>query len=506
MMIAEATTINRRSGSPKVRSTSLTHWKAKSSSNRLGLRQIDGRAAACWWLAMSGSLVAVPPELTALVPGDAVAAYVVSKPPRVSAVEGGRSSFEFAALLIDRAFDAGLLQRLPDTSRGWLDAIAALSVVFEHPHAVVLLDVRIEQADEDSHRLGDLQGAIVLRTMGRNGRIERRIQHLLASYTNAAESRLESFELDGATFHRLHDRRLADWLMPTWGAMGDHFMIAIGRESAESIARTMKESSASLSADRWFREGVSRLAAADALLTVYVQFDRLRRSADKVLARKTDGVLDAIGLSNSERTLWALGYAGKSLEIRQWSRGGAKDTALVLAGASLLEAEGAPPVPEAASAFAAIGFDPKTLVGRSGDAWLSARSPKNAQRSRDYWHDIETRGDFRFSTDFFDLLGGPIVIHDFPRHPLRLPPAWTIVAPIRGDADRVRKSLDGLMNAWKQDLESSESRLLLRRDDDGVWCLVIGIDGPAVTVSDRFVLISFSPLAVRENLQTLSGK
>jgi hypothetical protein len=43
----------------------------------------------------------------------------------------------------------------------------------------------------------------------------------------------------------------------------------------------------------------------------------------------------------------------------------------------------------------------------------------------------------------------------------------------------------------------------LRHDPDGVWYLHFGLEGPAIAVADRHLVISFSPAALRQNLAYL---
>jgi len=449
---------------------------------------------------------AVPAELARAVPDDVVAAYFVGgshdKPPEAAA-EGKQSSFEFATFLIDQAFDLGFLSAIGECTRAWLDALASVSVVLEHPHAVMLFDIRAEKTDEDSHRLAGLNAALVMHTKGRNERIEHRIQHLLGSFTNQDETTLETIEREGATTYRLRDRRLADWFVLTWGCIGDDFIVAIGDGSFDRVAAALQSPSSTVAADPWFLAAVDRLAAQDALFTLYVRYDQLRQSSRPELATRIDRVLQALQIGGCERGLWAVGYAGRAVEIRQSLRIGSSDESTVIAGAAVRDAPHAPLIPDSATAFAAIDMQPAVWFDRVRNAYLAGRSPANRARSCTYWRDIESRAGISFADDIFAFLDGPIVVHDFPKHALRLPPAWTIVAPIKGDADRLRRSVDGLLKMWQLELDAG-SPMRLRHDDDGVWHLVVGVEGPALLVTDRNLLISFSPQAVRQNLDLLA--
>lgn len=449
-----------------------------------------------------------PAELAKAAPNDVVAAYFVGGSHWEQSESGDRNSFQILTFLIDRAFEVGLLTRLDETTRAWLDAFASVSVVLEHPHAVMLFDIRAEKTGEDGHRLAALHAALVMRTRGRNELIERRIQHLLGSYTNRDETTLETIEREGATTYRLRDRRLADWVVLSWGRLGDDFVVAIGEGSLERIAATLPNPdrhvrrTPSVADDRWFVDGLNRLAAEDALLTVYLRCDELRRTSGPALATKIDRVLGALKIAGCERGLWAVGYAGRSVEIRQVLRIGSSDEVTTITGEGVLDASNAPSVPDSATAFAAVDVKPSVWLDRARNAYLAGRSSTNQAGSRAYWRDLETRAGIRFADDIFAGLSGPIIVHDFPKHALRLPPAWTIVAPISGDADRLRRSLDALFTTWQRELEETCS-MRLRRDDDGVWHLFVGVEGPALLVTDRYLVISFAPPAVRQNAELL---
>jgi hypothetical protein len=475
-----------------------THRTRKVAGFLLALLAVGGREPAR----------AGPAELAKAVPNVVVAAYFVGgSVPRSGDLghpteSGDQNSFQIATFLIDRAFEVGLLSRLDETTRAWLDALASVSVVVEHPHAVMLLDISAEKTDEDGHRLSGLHAALVMHTRGRNELIERRIQHLLGSYTNRDETTLETIEREGTTTYRLRDRRLADWVVLSWGRLGDDFVVAIGDGSFERVAATLQNPSSSVATDRWFVDGLNRLAAEDALLTVYLRCDELRRTSGPALAMKIDRVLQALKIAGGERVLWAVGYAGRSVEIRQLLKTAASDEVSTIAGAGVLDASNAPRVPDSATAFAAVDVKPSVWFDRARNAYLAGRSPTNQAGSRAYWRDIETRAGIRFADDIFAGLSGPIIVHDFPKHALRLPPAWTIVAPISGDADRLRRSLDALFTTWQRELEEKCS-MRLRRDDDGVWHLFVGVEGPALMVTDRYLVISFAPPAVRQNVELL---
>lgn len=438
-------------------------------------------------------------NLATLVPRDVFAFYTVD-PPSVPSSGSPNNSLEIATVLIDQAFAMGFLKSLDIVYRGWLDAIATVSLVTAHPHSVMLFDLQVQKDEQESHRVSRLRAAIVLQTKGDSRAIERRIQHLLASYAEQDFSKLETHEIGGHSFHRFTDTRLTDWMDLWWGGIGENFIIAIGEESVRSLVSVLNGSAESAWSSPEYRRGVEALSANGALITVQIRFDEVRSKSRQLGAKLTRMQAD-LGLAGCERGFWAAGYSGRSLEIRQWIDGSQNAGAASITSEKFL-AHNDRLLPGEANSYAAFGIVPSIWFERIRAAYLSARSRKNARESREYWHTVEQSAGLRFS-ELFAALGGPLVVHDYPAHALRLPPAWTVVAPIQGDPNLVRSSIDALMEYWRAQL--SGSPLILTKSADGIWFLNLGLEGPAIHVTDRWLVFSFSPHAVRRNAQMLSG-
>jgi hypothetical protein len=99
-------------------------------------------------------------------------------------------------------------------------------------------------------------------------------------------------------------------------------------------------------------------------------------------------------------------------------------------------------------------------------------------------------------------LGRYVVIHDYPRHAFRLPFMWTILTRIDREPGVVRAAIDRLMEILREDLASA-GPIRLVRDSDGIWHLQLGIEGPSLAVTERWIIIGFSPQAVRQNIALL---
>ncbi len=472
---------------------------------------------------------AIPPELTKAVPADIVAAYFVSRPDAKAESRDTRSILQVAAFLADQAFQVGLLSRVDMECRAWIDVLISLPAILRHPHSVVLMKSSARQRPDGGHELAGLHAALIIHTRGDNLGIERRIQHLLNSYTNQDESILRSRSSGGRVLFTLQDRRLPPWAIITWGKLGDYYVVAIGDGAYEGIAETAAGAHRSLAADAWFKRAASRVPGAS--VAWYVQLDHLRREVVASLAKKIVRVQAALGLAGAQRSLWTVGRNGRSIEIHSVVRRSGRDEVRTIAGPDLwdrfsMRSESV--IPVSAGGYAVIDCNPRTVLRGVRDAYFAAKSPHAVQHSRDFWQDLEDATGVSIEGDIFSQLGRPVVIHNYPRHALRLPFAWTVMVPIKGDAAVLRSRIDRLLFAVRQEMSNAESRksssekhrrdpivhspfdkygpLRLHHDPDGVWYIQYGLNGPALTVTDRWIIISYSPHAIRANTAILSTR
>ncbi len=112
---------------------------------------------------------AIPPALTKAVPQDIVAAFFVSgsdsaaslpaasKSPTAEASNEAPSTLQLAAFLTDQAQQLGLLSQVDAHCRAWIDGLAVVSIAFQHPHAIVLLDIRATPRTDGGHELAGLR-------------------------------------------------------------------------------------------------------------------------------------------------------------------------------------------------------------------------------------------------------------------------------------------------------------------------------------------------------------
>lgn len=507
-------------------------------------RRLPASRIAGVMLAMCLGLVkptrAGSPGLSDLVPRDAVAVYFAEHPSSTENVGAPWSTLKLATFVADRANQAGLLSRLDATSRRWIDVAGSASVLFDFPHAVALLDVKAKAGADNGHALASLRAALIIQTQGDNDRIAARIQHLLGVYTNTAHAKLSEHSVDGVTWFSLRDSHLPGWAVIAWGPYGDFYLVTIGAGAFERIVSTLREPKQSLGRDAWFDRaarhpgtfdtshgdsGRPRVhmrgsqvesvtpspdhGGIDASYAWYVRFDRLRQSGDAGFDAKVQWIQFSLGLSGVERALWMAGQSPGtgSVEVVGVHHKSDSDAIHLLAGEFAGGSLPKDAVPHQATGFAVIDCNPPDIWKGISNAWLGARSHDARERQSRAFGQVETESGISLERDILPLLKGPVVIHNYPRHALRLPLAWTLLVPIRGESRVLRNRVDRILRATQETLGDG---VLLQRDDDKVWHLQYGLAGPALAItqqagfaSDRWLIVSFSPYAVRQNLALL---
>jgi len=447
----------------------------------------------------------IPESSLRAVPKDAMFSYFAAGPDGDApySQSSTHSSLGLAAFVIERAQEFGLLSKLNDRARVWADVLASMSELLDYPHAGVLLNISAAPRPDGGHQLSGLHAALIIRTNGGGARLEQRIQHLLSSYTNDENSTLSSRSSDGSPVFTLRDRRLPDWVEITWGAHGDDYIVAIGAGSFNRIVRTIADRSLCLADDAWFTDAWKVSGGADASLAALLRFDIARGTADDLLRSKFESVQKNLRLDGVDRGLWTVGRHARAIEVGAFLRRGDVDEWQPITRRE--DADLAPGViPDEATWYAIFDVEPRALVDTIAKAYLAAKSPDAQDKCREFWRKAEVRVGLSMDGDILALLRQPIVSHNYPQHAFGLPLAWTRFIAV-ADPETLRRNLDRVLEAVRDEL-AKEGPTQLRRDADGVWYLSFGIAGPALTVADHWLIVSFSPDAVRKNVEVLSRR
>jgi len=441
-------------------------------------------------------------ELSWLLPDEAIVAYAVTGPDRP---EGSSASVSEAQepegtgrlSLLEQAQRLGLLSVMDSCTRQWLDAFGAISLVLDYPHAAALVDISALARPDGGHQLGKVGAVLVAHTRGDGVRFTRRIQHLLDTYTNSEHSTLTTSRVGDVEWVRLRDRRMPDWFVLCWGQVGDYYVVTVGDRAFDLMLALLNDDGPRLAANSWYTSARRRVEYDHTSFILYADFAELHRRVDADLGRKIRDVQKAFRLDDVSRGLWVARREQRALEMRGCLYRGAHDVEQVLAARSFADRLRDPVIPEQATRFAVFEGRPSRICRGIADAYLAARSSEAAGESRAFWRGLEEKSGVSIENDILSRLGDAIVLHDHPRPVIDIPVAQTIVVSIDREPDLLRRHIDEILT-YLRDVLIPPGLFQLRRAEDGVWYMMYGLNGPAMAVLDRWLVVAFTPTAVRE--------
>jgi hypothetical protein len=450
--------------------------------------------------------------LDELVPADAMAVYFGRPTPDMLAAPPGGATDHLAGWIITLK----AMGVIPREGRVIADIVGTLPMLTRHPHALVLLDITSRKIDDDVYRLNDMQAALVIEGTGLSIEIDRRIRDLLSTYTNARHAEITDHEQDGVHVYELADERLPGWATVSWAEAGSRFVVGFGDGALERMLAVIENRARPLGSDRWFRMAHERCHGPISGIEAYVDFTRIRKRVGEVVEERPTQVLRAVGLEYADTLLWTVGFDGRALRSEVVAREvGGDDLYAMLTGREVTDPEVTASVPPGAQRYAAFHVPLPDAVRSAREAYLNSQSPRGRQRLRDAWARMEREFDFSAEHGLVDQLGDYVVIHTYPPHPLKIPFLCTIWIRLSADAKvgAVRRTLDRMMTAWRQHWSEPTDtapalglRPRIMREEDGIWYLQLGLAGPAIGVSRSWIVISFSPEAVRMNLAFLDAQ
>ena len=408
---------------------------------------------------------------------------------------------------------------IPEEGRVIADIVGTLPILGRRPHTLVLLDATSREVRPGSHRLDRLQCALMIDREGMEAVLNRRVRDLLATYTDSEHGRIESVSQDGLRWHRLVDVRLPAWAVIEWGTVGRYFLVTIGEGAFEKMSATLRGEVTPLAEERWFARAHRHCNAAARGIELFVDIGRIRARLGEAVRARTEASLQAVHLEQADRILWTVGFDGRELRSEVAAReNDGREYHVVLTGQEVAAREVVASIPSEADCFAAFRF-PLAEVFRNGrQAYLESRSPGARQRLRQGWAKLEQEYAFDVESGLLDELGEHLIFHTYPPHPLGLPMLCTIWIQVENDRSAISDTIDRMMTAWQAqmnrsseaaDLASTRPSVILspkiHHDADGIWYLQLGLLGPALAVRDGWIVISFSPQAVRQNLERLQA-
>ncbi len=446
-------------------------------------------------------------ELARSIPADAWATLFVVPPAPDPSNEAlpGVITLDTAAMILGRARAMGFGADDPECAL-WFDAFASWPMMSKRAFALSLLEASSTKVRGGGNRLAKLEAVLVMHTSKENADIQARIQHLLNTHVNAESGSIEKIHHAGGSIsHRLTDARLDPWVVIEWGSVGEDYVIAIGPTAFDRIFKTRSGDILPLLHDPWFQPAHEQCQGFRARVELTIHIDQVLKRLRPMMDATPEEVAAALGLANVDRALWTIGSAGRAVAAFALFQKANQQELIPICSPKPGQPSD-PRVPERASTFAIVQESPHDLVHRIAATYLACKSESTQSNLRDLWAQIQAEIDLDIDRDLLRQLGPEIVIHDYPQHPLMFPLARTIVLEITGSPTAVRTSVDRLMRRWQAIFRSQHEKffsLQLKQADDGLWFFQMGLYGPALGVTDRWVVIGYSPVAVRSNIALL---
>lgn len=420
------------------------------------------------------------------------------------------------------------LNIIPKPYRTISDIAGSLPVLGSYEHVVMLMDVSSRPVGPEGYRLAHMQLAVVVATKGNHEAVVERIRRMLAGYTDKEFGKIEVTERNGSRSYRLTDSRLPGWATWEWGPLGENYVIGVGPGAFDRVAKTYADPSRSIKADPWFANARKQCRGVGAMIEWMVNYQGIRQRLEPVVQGRPEQVLKALGAGELQRGLATLRMNGRYLvcyTMNHYEKEG--DFFRALSDPENVPKRHLAAVPPEASC-AIMPLDLTDWVCRLRDAYLASQTEKERGEWHEWFAELERRTGINIRSQLLDRLGDYLVIHDWPAHPLKLPLTFTLLLEI-DDAAPVQDAIDAMMGAWQEwqrrpEASSSSTRptataaatrpsrprtrgsfrFHVGREPDGMWYVQAGVVRPAIAVSDRYIIISWSPEAVRDNMRRLS--
>lgn len=475
------------------------HRTIRRSGSRI--RAIVATAALVSTLASAASAR----EPVDFVPADSLACWSGRPFPDTSAADGESSTWQMLLELGSRIASTSGPQ-LNTGTRLTVRAAEFFNLMIQYPHAVTLIDAQAKPLESDprARRVDQLRFAAIVKCDKNTEPFLRIIQKTVNEQTNADAATLQNMRTRGWRYQLLRDGRLPQWSTIAWGFIGDFFILTIGEDVWPEIASVAAGDRTSISAEPWF--AAARMPNRhEALIEIFVAAGAIQQRLDPFVAGRASAFFKAWDAGALERAHWALGFEGRALFCIAHFRVGDETVKRLYADPKTRTPRLLATIPPEAR-YAIYDIPTQRMLPRLFRGLIAMQGPEAKANIERIWAEIQAEYEFNVERDLLPNLGNHVVLHNAPPHPLRIPLAMTTLTEIRQHPDRVQKTIEAFCTAWRDKLDEVIERggappFTLRRDDDGVWSMRFGpIAGPAWTVTDRFLITSWSPLALREYL------
>lgn len=458
-------------------------------------------------LAIAGTAAADEP--LDLIPADSLLCW--KGRPFPNAQPGPAKPSAWATLIDVTVRVAG--DSLDSTQRLTARVFEGIGAMVRYPFAVALIDARAKHTNPHGtgSKVERLRIVAVIKTAGKSEPFRRVIQKVVNEQTDAGVATLEKKQIGRWTYQELRDSRLPDWCVVAWGTLGEHFVIALGDGVWPLVAAVAEGQAGSLSKDEWVTE-IRQQRHDEPLIEIIMAAKDIRQRLDPFVQGRATAFFKAWHSGGLIRGYWALGFQDRALYCLGHLRTPTQTIRRSYADPNIHEPRFLQTIPDT-SRYAIYRLEVSDYLPRLISGFYATRSEQERQAAADLWAQIQKDLGVDVQRDALVHLGDTIVLHNYPPHPLHLPLAFTSLIEIRREPAKVRRTLETLCAAWQAAIEraADESGVpnpaQLQRDDDGIWYLQIGpVASLAWTFTDRFIVTSWSPMALREYLDKIGDK
>jgi hypothetical protein len=406
-----------------------------------------------------------------------------------------------------------LLALAPSEGRIFLDVVASLPAIAKFPHALILNAIEVQEGQrEDSFKLKSMELVLLVRTRDDVHEIKSEINAVLKRHTSEQTAKLETRELAGSPIKVLRDRRLPQWGETEFGRFGDTYAIGFGTHSLDRIYGPTKDDPGRISDHEWFSRAGELTHSGDADYDVYVNLDALKTQLSQVVVGRPQQVVDALGLSDVTRLRWTMGYEGRFRRTMLLLGREDEDQNILLSDPENIPDYALEAIHPKAKSASVASLDVKDLASKISAGVLASLRPDKAARLQSRWSELIRENGLDLELELLDHLGPRLIVHDYPPHPSGLPIMKTMLIEHDGSPE-VASGIDRLLSLWAKLLEPEDTKdskhalqwRLIRNPESGVWTINSGpvLAWHALTITDRFVVISWSSDALAQVVSSL---
>ncbi|MFH1747884.1 MAG: hypothetical protein ABIG44_12685 [Planctomycetota bacterium] len=399
----------------------------------------------------------------------------------------------------------------------WTRIGEGFNLMIRYPHAVGLIDAQAQpvKSDPNARRADKLRCFLIIQTRGHGKHFSRIIQAAINEQTDKEKATLKLLQAGHWDYQELHDQRLPDWCKIAWGSIGDYFVMTVGEDVWPDVAAVAAGKAPSVVQTKWL-SSVRGKRGREALIEIIVATRDIRQRLDPFVNGRATDFFEAWNCADMERAHWALGFEGRAMYCVAHFFENGKPSKHVYADPAINDPRLLATIPDTAR-YAIYRVPPEIVIPRFLHSMLATRDISIRQDTEELWNRIQEEYGFDARQDILAHLGQHIVMHNDPPHPMHVPMAMTTLTEIRSEPRKVRATIDRMGEAWLelQDKHFQETGqynpMRIAREKPNIWCLRFGPDafglaGPAWTVTDRFIITSWSPNALRSYLDKVGDR